>query len=150
MKNIDLNSLNDKITLLNAGYGGDSEVGVNPETIADGTSLLVPSKNGVKVRLYSLKTLLHEYKIEEAVLKIDCEGCEYNLLNEENYILKKFKRIELEFHYGYKNLVAKLTDAGFDIKILKVFESDGTNMLLKQMAINNNDYTFGLLYAQRI
>lgn len=150
INNIDLNSLNDKITLLNAGYGEDSEVGVNPETIADGTSLLVPSKNGVRVRIYSLKTLLHEYKIEEAVLKIDCEGCEYNLLKEENYILKKFKRIELEFHYGYKNLVAKLTEAGFDIKILKVFESDGTNTSLKKMAINNNDYTFGLLYAQRI
>ena len=35
----------------------------------------------------------------------DCEGCEYNLLNEDCDILKKFKRIQLEYHHGYNKLI---------------------------------------------
>ena len=63
--------------------------------------------------------------------------------------LRKFKRIELEFHYGYKNIENKLKEAGFSIKILKIQKSGGKDSSLKVMAINNKDYTLGILYAQR-
>ena len=35
-----------------------------------------------KIKMYSLETLLNENGIDGAILKMDCEGCEYNLLNE--------------------------------------------------------------------
>jgi FkbM family methyltransferase len=149
INNIILNNLKDTIMLLNAGYGNDSQVLVDPQSNANGSSILIPSKTGVSVKIYSLRTLLNEYKIEEAILKMDCEGCEYNLLNEDNNVLRKFKRIELEFHYGYKNIENKLKEAGFSIKILKIQKSGGNDHSLKVMALNNKDYTFGILYAER-
>ncbi|MGC8483954.1 MAG: hypothetical protein ACP5OE_09965, partial [Thermodesulfobium sp.] len=62
----------------------------------------------------------------------------------------KFKRVELEFHYGYKNLESKLRGAGFSVSHSNVMKSSGRDPSLKKMAKENRDYTFGLLYAERI
>ncbi|MGC8483937.1 MAG: FkbM family methyltransferase [Thermodesulfobium sp.] len=151
LKNIEMNSLNDKITLLNAGYGNETEIKINKNKITNGLTFLTPEENGLKIiKLYSLKTLLGEYNINEAILKMDCEGCEYNLLNEENGTLRKFKRVELEFHYGYRNLESKLREAGFIVSHSNVLKSGGKDPILKKMAKENRDYTFGLLYAERV
>jgi len=113
-------------------------------------SLFVSSGKGKKIPMYSLKTIVEEYKIENAVLKMDCEGCEYNLLNEDDETLKKFNRIVLEFHYGYKNIDYKLRNTGFSTKAFIVSKRGGNDPRLKSMALNNRDYTYGLLYAKLI
>jgi len=64
INNIILNNLKDTIMLLNAGYGIDSQVLVDPQSNANVSSILIPSKTGVSVKIYSLRTLLNEYKIE--------------------------------------------------------------------------------------
>ena len=49
------------------------------------------------------KPLLSNYKLNDnidLILKMNCDGCYYNLLDEPFDILRKFKRIEMEFHYG--------------------------------------------------
>jgi len=94
--------------------------------------------------------LINEFDIKEAVLKMNCEGCEYNILNEDDVVLKKFKRIVLEFHYGYKNIESKLKRAGFSTKVLRIQESSSDEPSLKSMALKNNDYTGGILYAELI
>ena len=148
IKNIEVNDLNNKITMLNAGYGKEEEIIKVDEKEANGSTYLVQSIEGKEVKLYSLKSLFNEFGIKYAVLKMDCEGCEYNLLNEDNDALRKFKRIVLEFHYGYKNIENKLKNAGFSTKVLIVQKSGGKDITLKKMALNNNDYTFGILYAE--
>jgi len=115
-----------------------------------GSAILVSSNEGKEVKLYSLEMLLNEFYIKEAVLKMDCEGCEYNILNEDDSVLKKFKRIVVEFHYGYKNIESKLKHAGFSIEVFRIQKSSGEEPLLKSMALKNNDYTFGILYAELI
>jgi len=55
--------------------------------------------------------------------------------NEDNNTLKKFKRIQIEYHYGYEKLKEKLEDAGFTVtytKPIKFFNKDATeqNMIL--------------------
>ncbi|MEM3715123.1 MAG: FkbM family methyltransferase, partial [Nitrososphaeria archaeon] len=50
------------------------------------------------------------------ILKMDCEGCEYNLLNEDDETIKKFAMIQIEYHYGYEKLVDKLKESGFAVK----------------------------------
>jgi len=150
-QNIKVNNLNDKITILNFGYGKESEIVKVPEKREEMTGLvLVSSNKGKEVKLYSLKMLINEFDIKEAVLKMDCEGCEYNILNEDDNVLKKFKRIVLEFHYGYKNIESKLRNAGFSTKILVINKSSGKEPSLKSMALKNNDYTYGILYAELI
>ncbi|MEM2053560.1 MAG: FkbM family methyltransferase, partial [Thermoplasmata archaeon] len=72
---------------------------------------------------YSLKTLVNKYNIDSGILKMDCEGCEYNLLNEDDEIIKKFAMIQIEYHYGYEKLVDKLKECGFAIKYTEPRES---------------------------
>ena len=56
--------------------------------------------------------------MKDVILKIDCEGCEYQtILETEDEILLKFQTIMLEYHFGYQNLKLKLEAIGFDIKI---------------------------------
>jgi len=151
VQNIKVNNLNDKITILNSGYGKASEIVKVDEKMSDtGTAILVSSNEGKEVKLYSLEMLINEFGIQEALLKMDCEGCEYNILNEDDIVLKKFKRIVLEFHYGYKNIESKLKNAGFSTEVLTKQKSSGEEPSLKSMALKNNDYTFGILYAELI
>jgi hypothetical protein len=79
---------------------------------------------------------------------MDCKGCEYALLEKDDETLKKFKKIVLEFHYGYKNIESKLRNAGFYTEVLRIEKSYGEDPSLKSMALKNNDYTLGILYAE--
>ena len=106
-KNVKLNDIKNIITL-NAGYGKDSIILIDNNKISLNTSSLISSNNGGKeILIYSLKTLLNKYEIENAVLKMDCEGCEYNLLDEDEEVLRRFRMIQVEYHYGYQKLKEK-------------------------------------------
>ncbi len=129
LKNIKLNHLEDKIILLNAGYAQDGTIKVNPDFENTIGSDLKSFENGIDIKTLSLKTLLSDYHIDKAILKMDCEGCEYNLLKEDNDTLKKFKMIQIEYHYGYEKLKEKLEEAGFSVtysKPVKKINKDAT------------------------
>ena len=100
---------------MNAGYGQDGTIKVNPDVKSTVGSDLKAFSVGVDIKILSLQTIFKDYNIDNAVLKMDCEGCEYNLLKEDNDTLKKFKRIQIEYHHGYKKLKEKLEDAGFTV-----------------------------------
>ena len=101
IKNIDLNRVKEKIILLNAGYGSDSNVIVDQNKMTNIGSSLIQSKKGKEIRIYSLKTLIMSHGLgSDLMLKMDCEGCEYSLLEEETETLRKFKKIQIEYHYG--------------------------------------------------
>ena len=155
LKNIDINNLKDKIILLNAGYGKDAEIAVDPKKIVGG-NMISPSSGKEelgpkKIKLFSLKTLVNNYNLNNGslLLKMDCEGCEYNLLNENNEILRQFERIQIEFHYGYKNLESKLREAGFFVKHTNPIILENDEVSLRKMALANNDCTNGFIYAER-
>ncbi|MGC8726264.1 MAG: FkbM family methyltransferase [Thermoplasmata archaeon] len=119
--NITANNLQDIIELLNAGYGIDKKIYVD-EKIETGTCTSYISNEtvyGKQIDVYSLNTLVNRYNINSAVLKMDCEGCEYSLLTENDDILKTFKKIQIEYHYGYKNLKEKLERCGFKVEYTK-------------------------------
>lgn len=120
VKNIYENGLSEKIFLLNAGYGKDGQILVDEDLATDETTSVSTSlmSNGTKRKceVYSLNSLLETFNINNAVLKMDCEGCEYNMIDEDSITLGKFSRIVMEYHYGYKKLVEKLRSAGFDVK----------------------------------
>lgn len=63
----------------------------------------------------SLSKLIKRHKIKDALLKIDCEGCEYGLiLNcDKRELFAAFKEIMMEYHYGYINLEKHLREAGY-------------------------------------
>jgi FkbM family methyltransferase len=119
-KNIELNNLNSKITLLQAGGGSrDQNIFINSD-YAGICKPLETSSSGEKAAILSLDTLTNKFNINSGLLKMDCEGCEYDtILNSSIPTLKKFSKIQIEYHYGYKDLCNKLKDCGFKVNVTK-------------------------------
>jgi hypothetical protein len=75
--------------------------------------------------------LVNKYKISEGILKMDCEGCEYaSIIGATNDTLRRFKQIQIEYHYGPKELVQKLSRAGFETTIEGLYRA--TNKMEKK------------------
>lgn len=69
----------------------------------------------------SLKQILQMFDIQKgAVMKIDCEGCEYDaILKADPVTLSKFSHIIGEYHYDYPDLKNKLEACGFKTRFRK-------------------------------
>jgi FkbM family methyltransferase len=123
LENVKLNNISDRVILLNAGLGGhDGYICVSEPTPRG----YYPLKPGVseeclaKARIYSLKSLVDEYSIyiRNAVLKMDCEGCEYDVFAKaEDDVIRRFEQIEIEYHNGYSFLEKRLRELGFETRI---------------------------------
>ena len=140
--NISNNDCGAIIELLNAGYGKDGIVNIDSDYRNPGTLDIKESKNGKQVPKYSLKSLLSNYDLVSPVLKMDCEGCEYNILDEEDEVLTKFKRIVIEYHYGYEKLMKKLEKIGFKVRFTE------PNKIFNIEAVNHK-MLMGYLFAER-
>ena len=105
VRNVRLNKLSKNITVLKEACGCEPT----------GSDLCVKPENKSKVT--TLYKIVHRYGLHDAVLKLDCEGCEYNLiLNSDGKTLRAFKHIFIEYHHGYLDLKRKLVDEGFIVK----------------------------------
>ncbi|MFA4983622.1 MAG: FkbM family methyltransferase, partial [Candidatus Micrarchaeia archaeon] len=81
--------------------------------VSEGAS---PGKS--KIELLSLSDVVEKYAISEAVLKLDCEGAEYGIILDAGApLLRRFRAILVEYHYGYENLAKKLESAGFKVRL---------------------------------
>lgn len=141
VKNINISKFEKEIDVINAGYGEDKKLMIDTDFLPNVCSDIKESENGTEIKSYSLETIMKKYGIDSGVLKMDREGCEYNLLNERNEVLNKFSQIQIEYHYGYEKLIQKLKDCGFSTKFTEPvkFHKSGTS---KTMMI-------GYVYAQR-
>jgi FkbM family methyltransferase len=122
-KNIEVNGLTNKITLQLAGCNGSGgAVNVDPFYESGGRSALIDFKQGRKIPLLTLRNILIQNNVRrgEAVLKMDCEGCEYDtILSSSADTLRFFSHIQVEYHRGYKNLKEKLEKCGFHVSVTR-------------------------------
>lgn len=142
VRNVKENNMDEKILLLNAGYGQDGEVLVDDNLESNDTMELRPSEKGRKVKIYSLKNLIEKFDLSTAILKMDCEGCEYDLLKEENSTLAIFSQMQIEYHYGPEKLVSKLETAGFTVKFTEPKKSYNPY-------VQNHNMESGYIYAEK-
>ena len=57
-----------------------------------------------------------KYKIDSGILKMNCEGCEYDVILETSEIvLKKFSQILIQYHDGADDIIEKLSKIGFKV-----------------------------------
>ena len=143
-KNIELNNLSDKITLLSAGCSGKKGIiTLDPNQVGAG-SVTDFIQDGTKIPLKTLDELIHEFNIpDDSVIKIDCEGCEVDVIKfSDKKTLQKFSQIIIEYHYGYKDLKDKLENCGF-----KVVTTSPLFLLNRQ---SNTNMYHGYLYATNI
>ena len=116
-KNVKENGLQDKIVLVNAGCAYDGIVRLREDIETNAGTQLIDQGTGVDIPVYSLNTIVRMFNIKDAVLKVDCEGCEYELFKTAtDETLSKFEQIVIEYHYGYKELVKRLKKANFKVK----------------------------------
>ena len=117
-RNVKANGVEDKVILVNAGCGYDGEVRVKEDVDSNASAELKDFGEGIKIPMYSLNTIVSKFNVEKgSVLKVDCEGCEYDLFRNANReALERFDQIEMEYHYGYKELVNILKKNGFKTK----------------------------------
>lgn len=116
-ENIKVNNFSTIISPKLAGCSSkSSQITIDPDYNSSMRSHLQEFKMGVKIPLITLYEILKTENISDGILKLDCEGCEYDaILNSSNELLQKFSHIQIEYHNGYENLKKKLETCGFDV-----------------------------------
>jgi FkbM family methyltransferase len=117
-ENVYKNNLSDKISLILAGFSGTT----GSIRIRQGNHekwILRESREGFRVPLMTLRSIIENHKVlPGSILKVDCEGCEYDaILSCEEKDLLPFAYLQIEYHYGFKNLKNKLEDNNFDVRV---------------------------------
>lgn len=143
--NIINNGFQDRIQLLQSGYGKDREIYVKNSITNVGTNLMEDDDTGVKVPIMSLKRILQLASFggnSKINLKVDCEGCEYQMLEEDPETLSIFERIQIEYHYGTKELDKLLTSLGYKVNITGPYKNYNPNSSDPHMQT-------GFIYAQK-
>lgn len=145
-ENLALNPHLGQVTILNLGIGAKGEcLRIDPEfDNSVGSDAVSTERGGVEVRLVSLSQLLQELHITDAVLKMDCEGAEYDaIISSSDQTLKTFSHIQIEYHYGPILLAARLKSAGFNVSFSKPRYS------FNPYASRNPHMRAGYIYATR-
>jgi FkbM family methyltransferase len=104
VKNIHANGLEGRITLLNAGCGSrSSKTAIDSSSInfTSVTSQKAGRRSTKQISILTLGEITKRYNLKNAVLKVDT--------------LRHFSEIQIEYHYGYRNLEERLAEAGFRV-----------------------------------
>lgn len=145
-KNIILNNLEDKIELLLIGCSNEKkEIILSDDSFGASASIYSEnSTSGKKIKLVTLEEIINKYQINSAVIKLDCEGCEYDIiLTSSCDTIRKFDYIMLEYHNGYKNIKKKLESCGYEVSIIgKPLYHNNPNGIPKKLYV-------GALFAQK-
>lgn len=123
-KNIQLNpKLEKKIQFINKAVGGKRG------TLKIGTTSTqgyVDKNESYEVEVITIQNVLNDYNFPPDILKMDCEGCEFEIILNED--LTMFNEIVFEHHSkiagkDYKPLIDKLKKDGFKIDTYEVSAS---------------------------
>lgn len=142
VNNVKQNKLSENIDLkLAACCGINGHIQVNDEQAGVGFNFRENKKNGFTIPLLTLDDIISYCKTDFPLLKIDVEGWEYQIiLSALNETLQKFSHIQIEYHYGHKNLKSKLEKCGF--RVTNTFP-------LHYRLPKVNDLYYGYLYAEK-
>ncbi len=145
-RNIRLNRLESRITFLNQGLGSKREfLNIPTDYESDSGTIIRKFNKGKRVEIVDLASVIKSYRLQDAILKVDCQGCEYDIiLNSSDSDLRKFSQIQIEYHYGHSNLEKRLSNAGFEVHHKQVSRMYYPNRTTRKYVVS------GLIYAQRM
>lgn len=124
--NIVKNNLSQMTTCVHAGVGKEGHVDLSKSDTSWLASTIESPHFGtdsISVPILPLKTILLKYvrDCDDLILKIDCEGCEYDaILLADNETLRRFSNIIIEYHFGFVDLRRKLTSACFEVTLERI------------------------------
>jgi len=133
-KNIEINNLENKIKIKLAGCTSkSSHIILDPNFDSSMRSRLKEFESGIKIPLITLMDIIKDENFTDGILKLDCEGCEYDvILNATKELLQKFSHIQIEYHHGYENIKQKLKSCGFKVDVIKIENSQLGHLLAKK------------------
>lgn len=119
-KNISYNNMSEKIQIINSALGGSSgTLKINYEQSGQKFQIPLDDNDGVSIQVITLDEILSKYNENDLILKMDCEGCEYDVIClSSDKIIKKFEAILIEFHSGCLDIKKRLESCGFKVSIL--------------------------------
>lgn len=133
-KNVNDNNIESKVTLLKAGISDSTKVihikKNSKNNVGAGFRIIKTEneQNSEKLQLYSLSDLIDMLPDKPLVLKMDCEGAEYEVFaTSGDDTIKQFKLIIMEFHNGPDILVKRLQDLGFSCDVDAAFDQKDHN-----------------------
>lgn len=113
-ENVDLNGLNRTVSLRLAACGAESgRFRVRDDGPTSGTWRARESDGGTWVERTTLEEIVATSSLSKAALKVDCEGCEYDLFQCDRSAFDPFDEVVIEYHNGSRAIVKALLDAGF-------------------------------------
>lgn len=141
--NIEVNKLTEFILPLNYGIGKPSYVNLDEDISDLGADInRAITGTGKTVEIKNLEYIIEKYDIDKCVLKMDCEGCEYDaLLSLDNSTINHFDEIILEYHYGCSNLQKFLEEKGYSVNC--------TKPLISGNLLSKTKMKSGFLYAKK-
>ena len=143
IENVKLNGFNN-IDIRNEGLStNEGEVLVDSMVQSHHSFSLVgrTSPTGVKVHTRTLSDVVSELGPDEAVIKLDCEGCEYDLLlKSDDRTILRFGQVILEAHSGTGSVIKRLRGLGYLVKVMDIKGSE---------VPEEETRTLALLYASR-
>jgi FkbM family methyltransferase len=143
-RNIRDNHFEETVLPKNAALGGGrGEITLDDRFESAQHAQIRSFASGTAVPTVPLADIVREYDLNEAALKLDCEGGEYDaILGSPPEVLRKFTHIQMEYHYGYRNLEAALRAAGFDVHHTRPFR-------MVNKASERPEFRMGNMYARR-
>ncbi len=140
--NIRRNGMAKRITLVNSGVGAGTG-SASLDGSARNFSRLGKGSGRKRIRIADLAGIAGRHRLRDAVLKVDCEGCEYGIILESgDSTLRRFSRIQIEYHYGYMSLAKRLREAGFEVHVERPVK--------KYNLATSSFMTVGFISAKRI
>ena len=126
LKNVGLNPhLKDKTNLFN--YAVSYKKGTISIDKMDSTSEYIDSEYSYEIEVITLEDILSKFNIKPTLLKMDCEGCEFDIIR--NTDLSGFEEIIMEHHAGLRNdnhedIVNILEKQGFKVNVVPLWTFD--------------------------
>lgn len=135
LDNIKLNNMYDRITPINAAIGSKPGF-IFIETIACANDIATiyygtnSNSGSFKVPVITLDQLVKEYNIKPDVLKMDCEGCEYDMILNDYEHVRMFKELIFEYHeMNGRKVIELLNKLCHDYKCNKIEMTTKTGIL---------------------
>jgi len=129
LENIKLNNMEDKIIPINMGISYEKDyITISTKVVYTQGTLFRSEGNGIKVSAGKLSDIINKYNINAQILKMDCEGCEYDIILKDHDTIKEFDEIGFEYHakntkIPVNKLLEKLNN-NFECKIIKEKSKD--------------------------
>jgi FkbM family methyltransferase len=111
--NIILNDMEKQVIPINIGINYKRNyVVINTKKIDEAEDTLFKSEGiGMRIPACKLSDIIDKYNINAQILKMDCEGCEYDIILKDYDTIKEFDEIGFEYHaYNTKISVNKLLE----------------------------------------